>query len=48
MVEFMLGFFAPDGNPLLWEKCIAAMYHEYCILSEENVREEKEVTMGVL
>ena len=33
MVEIMLGFFALEGNRLLWGKCIAAMYDgEYCIL----------------
>ena len=42
MVEIMLGFFALEGNPLLWGKCIVAMIDgEYCILREETVRERK-------
>jgi len=42
MVEIMLGFFALEGNPLLWGKCITAMYEgEYCILREDTVRETR-------
>ena len=42
MVEIMLGFFALEGNPLLWGKCIAAMDDgEYCILREDTVRERR-------
>jgi hypothetical protein len=38
----MLGFFALEGNPLLWGKCIAAMDDgEYCVLREETVRERR-------
>jgi hypothetical protein len=45
----MLGFFSLEGNPLLIGKCILAIYHcEYCILSEETMREEEEVTTSVL
>ena len=49
MAEIMLGFFSLEGNRILWGKCIATMDHcEYCILSEETVREEDKVTSGVL
>jgi len=42
MVEIMLGFFALEGNPLLWGKCITTMDDgEYCILREETVRETR-------
>jgi hypothetical protein len=50
MVEVMLGFFSLEGNPLL---CMRELYcdvyvSEYCILREETVRKEEEVTTSVL
>jgi hypothetical protein len=42
MVEVMLGFFSLEGNPLLFGKCIEAMYHcEYYIMREETMRERR-------
>jgi hypothetical protein len=42
MVEFMLGFFSLEGNPLLLGKCIVAMHHcEYCIMREDTKRERR-------
>jgi hypothetical protein len=41
-VKFMLGFVSLEGNPILWGKCIEAMYHfQYCIMREETVRKRR-------
>jgi hypothetical protein len=42
MVEFMLGFFSLERNPLLRGKCIMDMDHrEYCILREDTMRKRR-------
>ena len=49
MLDIMLGFFALEGNPLLWGKFIVAMYKgEYCILREETMREIRELQRVLL
>ena len=41
MLEVMLGFFSLEGNPLLWGKCIAAMYEGEYLYSERGDCERK-------